>query len=566
MDLSDNKQKIRLFTFLPAALLAAAGIFVRCQGLGRFLEYDEIWTFQFYVPLPWHEIFTDLATPNNHCLNSLLIKWLYALFPSSAVLLRLPALAAGILTVVLVLWAVWKTVRRSGAVIMAAFWIAFQADLIHYSRTARGYSLQCFFVLAFFLLLTRPARVSGSWKTALLLLVCASGACLSVTSGLIFVGACGAAWLICSALFRPGKKSLPCFPAVSEKGGWRSFAAAGGLFLILAGLWYGSQYAKLKQGQQFGTELNSFFDFLRFCGDTLKNLHLLPLLCLTAAGLFVRKRNTFRFLFTFTLIFCGLVLLSALATKAGPLRVYLPLYAPLTVSGAAALTVLCRAVRRPRWILPAGLLVSLLPLAVFPEDMEKIEPPGSEHIAARVMAETPGDVVILYRRGDELPVLFNLPEAAPDMMERLRNPAGLSGLLVMGRNDVLEVFDAYGRNADVPLKGCAYEELPPEDGIPLTLFKLESLTEDWDPSSGLLLMNIRSHVPCEAVFLRGWWMQISAVLFSACKTDEQDLSGLYVCEKPHLTARECLALEEQTGGRIRFYRFRKISEAGGSRP
>ncbi len=214
MDLSDNKQKIRLFTFLPAALLAAAGIFVRCQGLGRFLEYDEIWTFRFYVPLPWHEIFTDLATPNNHCLNSLLIKWLYALFPSSAVLLRLPALAAGILTVVLVLWAVWKTVRQPGAVIMAVFWIAFQADLIHYSRTARGYSLQCFFVLAFFLLLTRPARVSGSWKTALLLLVCASGACLSVTSDLIFVGACGAAWLICSAFFRPGKKSLPAFPAV----------------------------------------------------------------------------------------------------------------------------------------------------------------------------------------------------------------------------------------------------------------------------------------------------------------------------------------------------------------
>ncbi|MBO4491286.1 MAG: hypothetical protein J5944_08005 [Lentisphaeria bacterium] len=567
MDPADYKQKIRLFTFASAALLAAAGIFLRCQGLDRFLEYDEIWTFRFYVPLSWHEIFTDLATPNNHCLNSLLIKWLYALFPASAALLRLPALVAGILTVVLVLLAVWKTARRSGAVIMAAFWIAFQADLIHYSRTARGYSLQCLFVLAFFLLLIRPVRISGSWwKTALLLLVCASGACLSVTSGLIFVGAAGAAWLLCFAFSRR-KKNGPAFPVVSEKGSWKAVAAAGGVFLILAGLWYGSQYAKLKQGQQFGTELTGISDFLRFCGSTLRNLHVLPLLCLTAAGLFVRKRNPFRFLFSFSLIFCGLVLLSALATKAGPLRVYLPLYAPLTVSGTLALTVLCRAIRRTRWILPAGLLVSLFPLAVFPEDMEKTEPPGSEHIAAKVMAETPGDVVILYRRGDELPVFFNCPEAAPDMRDRLRNPAGLSGLLVMGRNDVLEVFDAYGRNADVPLKGFAWEELPPKSGIPLSLFKLESLRGNVDlSSSGPLLMNVQSHARCETVLRRGEWLRFSAALTAGFRADEQDRAGLYLCEKPFLTAPECLALEERTGGRIRFYRFRKTSEAGGSEP
>lgn len=565
MNPADTRRKNRSLFFIPAALLAAAGIAFRCLGLGRFLEYDEIWTFQFYVPLSCGKIFTDLATPNNHCLNSLLIKGLCSVFPDcSAGLLRLPALAAGILLLILALCAVWKTTRQPGALLMAAVWLAFQADLIHYSRTARGYSLQCLFVLAFFLLLVRPARASGSWKTALLLFVCAAGACLSVTSGLIFVGACGAAWLLCSAASRWKKKRGPVFPAVSEKGGWKSVVPAAAAFLVFAGLWYGSQYAKLKQGQQFGVELSDPSDFLLFCGRTLDGLHLLPLLLLTAAGLFVRKRNPFRFLFVFSLIFCGLTLLSAPVTKAGPLRVYLPLYAPLTVSGAAALTVLCRAVRRPRWSLPAGLLVSLIPLAAFPENLEKTEPPGSEHIAAEVMKETPKDVAVIYRRGDEIPVLFNCPGSARDLQERLGNPAGLSGLLVMGRKDALEVMDSHGRNVDVPLSPeYVCEDLPPKSGIPLTLFRLEPLTENADPASGLLLMDIRSAGWDASIFRRGPWLRVSAIITSGYRRDERDFSGLYLCERPSMSNRECRDAELASGGRIRFYRFRTASGKGG---
>ena len=564
MDPADSRRKNRLFSFVPAALLIAAGIVFRCLGLNRFLEYDEIWTFRFFVPLSWQEIFTDLATPNNHCLNTLLIKWLCSAFPDgcSAGLIRLPALAAGILLLLLALCAVWKTVRRSGALLMTAVWLVFQADLIHYSRTARGYSLQCFFVLAFFLLLVRPSRPSWDWKTALLLFVCAAGACLSVTSGLIFVGACAAAWLLCFGFVRWRKKRI--FPAVSEKGGWKSVASAGIAFLIFAGFWYGSQYTKLKQGQQFGAELSGPWDFFRFCGDTLGGLHLPLLLLLTAAGLSVRKRNPFRFLFAFSLIFCGLVLLSAPVTRAGPLRVYLPLYAPLTVSGAAALTVLCRAVRRPRWSLPAGLLVSLVPLAVFPESTGKTELPGSEHIAAEVMKETPKDVAIIYRRGDEVPVLFNCPESARDMQARLQAPAGLSGLLVMGRSDVLEVMDSHGRNADVPLDpGYDREDLPPKSGIPLTLFRIEPLTENGGPPSGVLLMSIRAAGWDSSVFRRGPWLRIGAVIATGFRKDQQDCSGLYLCEKPFMTVRECLDSEQASGGRIRFYRFRTAPVTGG---
>ena len=48
-----------------------------------------------------------------------------------------------ILTIILT----WKAVKRKDAVIFAAACIAFNGYLIHYSQTARGYSIQTFFVL-----------------------------------------------------------------------------------------------------------------------------------------------------------------------------------------------------------------------------------------------------------------------------------------------------------------------------------------------------------------------------------------------------------------------------------
>ena len=566
MKLPGDKRIFR-FLFLVLSVISAMGLVLRCQGLDRFLEYDEVWTLWRYIALPWHEIFTHLATPNNHCLNSLFIKWLCALFQADAVLIRLPALTAGLLTILLALRVVWNMTRRSGPVFLTALWIAFQPFLIHYSRTARGYSLQIFFVLAFFLLLIRPPRASAQWKTALALFACAAGACLSVTSGLIFVGAGGAAWLLCFALFRSGKKSLPAFPAVSERGSFRVFAAAGGAFLILAGLWYGSLYGELKQGQQFGAELAGLTDFLRFCLDTLNEMHLIPLLILTAAALCIRKRNPFRFLFAFSLIFCVLTLLSALATKAGPVRVYLPLLPPMVISGAAALPVLCRALRRTRWLLPASLIVSIFPLAFFAEEMDKLESAGSEHIAAEVMAETPENVVIVYRRGDEIPVLFNVPSTASDLRNRLCHPSGLSGLLLMGRTDALEVMDGQGGNADIPLTDeYICKQLPPKQKIPLTFFPLEPLGENGLSLSGPLFMNIRSGRPDDFLFRRGQWLRVGAVITAGARSDSRDLFGLYVCEKPAMTLQECLNTELNSGGRIRFYRFRKTSQAGGAEP
>ena len=195
--------------------------------------------------------------------------------------------------------------------------------------------------------------------------------------------------------------------------------------------------------------------------------------------------------------------------------------------------------------------------------MDEIEPPGSEHIAFEVMKETPKDVAVIYRRGDEVPVLFNCSEASSDLQARLLNPAGLSGLLIMGRTDALEVMDSKGRNVDVPLKAeYVRENLPPKRGIPLTLFKLEPLTENSGSASGVLLMNVRSPGWNAFVFRRGPWLRISAVITSGFHREERDFSGLYLCEKPVMSIRECMDAERASGGRIRFYRFRRSAGEG----
>ena len=87
--------------YFAAGFVILIGLLLRCAGFSAGLEYDEIWTFQHYSSGSLHKIFTDLATPNNHPLNSLLIKWSACFFSSPAVVLRLSAFLAGIATIFL---------------------------------------------------------------------------------------------------------------------------------------------------------------------------------------------------------------------------------------------------------------------------------------------------------------------------------------------------------------------------------------------------------------------------------------------------------------------------------
>ena len=109
--------------YLTAALLMLLALALRLLRFGDALEYDEIWTLESYAAGPVSRIFTDLALPNNHPLNSLLVK-LIALTGAPVTWIRLGSLAAGMLAVPLAgitALGLWK--RRSTA-LWAMFFLA----------------------------------------------------------------------------------------------------------------------------------------------------------------------------------------------------------------------------------------------------------------------------------------------------------------------------------------------------------------------------------------------------------------------------------------------------------
>ena len=90
----DAGQRTRFFRLLWIGTLLA-GALLRISGLFSSLEYDEIWTLESFAPQPLSVIFTDLALPNNHPLNTLGVKLCIACFDNPC-LIRLPALLTGL--------------------------------------------------------------------------------------------------------------------------------------------------------------------------------------------------------------------------------------------------------------------------------------------------------------------------------------------------------------------------------------------------------------------------------------------------------------------------------------
>ena len=81
---------IMLLIFCFVALIGLRLMNIQSQSP----EYDEIWTVQHYVNVPVGRILSDVATPNNHVLNSLGIKFFSSFVPHTVLAMRLPALLA----------------------------------------------------------------------------------------------------------------------------------------------------------------------------------------------------------------------------------------------------------------------------------------------------------------------------------------------------------------------------------------------------------------------------------------------------------------------------------------
>lgn len=118
----------------------ALGLFTRAYFLSQPMRGDEAYTFLTYVNSGPRALF-DYSAPNNHVLNTLLIKLTTVLFGSSPASIRIPAFIAGVAAIILVFYVSRSLTKTPNAGLFAAVTTALFPYLILYSTNARGYTL-----------------------------------------------------------------------------------------------------------------------------------------------------------------------------------------------------------------------------------------------------------------------------------------------------------------------------------------------------------------------------------------------------------------------------------------
>jgi hypothetical protein len=128
------------FYLLSALLLfIAVGTAIRAYFLREPIRFDEAWTYESFVRMPTSLIPLRYNVPNNHILNSLLIKLSTSLFGSTEAAIRLPALFWGVLSIPACFALTWRLAGVRAALIATALLVPCSI-LVEYSALGRGYS------------------------------------------------------------------------------------------------------------------------------------------------------------------------------------------------------------------------------------------------------------------------------------------------------------------------------------------------------------------------------------------------------------------------------------------
>lgn len=395
----------KIFGFILFAVVVF-GILLRYIEIDtRSLEYDEIWTMTHYFKCGYGEIFKLLETPNNHPLFTVCAKFLCGIFGEKSWALRAAALCFGIGTLLLVLWWAKRFLYSKYAKIACVALCAFSPYLVHYSNTARGYSMQAFFVAAMVFLLFEYAR-KPSISKACGVFATAAATLFTVYSGLIFVCAAAGAYLCSFFKWQDWKSEL--------KKNLFLFAA-GADFCIVAALWLGLNWEKIVKAQQFGTKISSILQFFQSVGHLIYDLNLtLPLIVVIAALILRPKDRFLRFCMTFAV----LTFLSIFATKCGPERVYSPMIAVVLFGAARGLEVIAARLHKIKSINLIMTLILCAPLIMLQTEISRISPPDWGYFVTQIEKNLPKNWYAVYPAGDTYPIYVNYKEAALNLAVR----------------------------------------------------------------------------------------------------------------------------------------------------
>ncbi len=172
----------------------AIGLLLRGYFLSQPMRGDEAYTFLRFVNNGFLALFS-YSDPNNHVLNTLLIKLSSSFFGASPASIRFPAFLAGLAAIPFVFYVARSLVKNRNSGILAATAIAVFPYLVLYSTNARGYSMIVAFTLVMIWLGHRFSNHPS--KSGLLFLALFSGLGMLAIPVMILPIAGLFFWIIC---------------------------------------------------------------------------------------------------------------------------------------------------------------------------------------------------------------------------------------------------------------------------------------------------------------------------------------------------------------------------------
>lgn len=408
-------------------LLILFGCATRVGNMFAALDYDEIWTMTYFSSKGIKAIFTELSLPNNQVLNSLCVKGIMMLeLPFWSI--RLHSFAAGVLAILLLIPIGFKVGRSRGAGFWSALFLLFSAPAAAYSQLARGYELQLFFLLLYtWGLLYVPEKKYHCYALGAIA-AGGLGAVLTLPTSVIYLGVITLGIFILRPRL-PGKDVLVLL----------------GAGVVFCGLWYGINLEQFRAGQQFGTVIDSRRSFFNFALTTLDGL--LPLLWCPFLVLGLMLLSCRRGAVLLGMMFA--VLFSALITRGGPVRVYIPLVACAALLCGTGADRFCRKAGK-KWPL-AALIVLLCAAGGFYFNIKKWTHTDWYELFARGKAQSE-ETLVIYSGTNGFPVMWNnQPASLEDNAARIAFPV-LKKMLCFTSGSVLNGVDEKFNETTLPLK------------------------------------------------------------------------------------------------------------------
>lgn len=187
-----------LFPILLMSLVIVCAATIRMDHLNEPISHDEAYTYVVYSSTSVFNIVTNYQKPNNHVLNSLLIRLSARLFGGPPWAVRLPALIAGLLLIVST-YALARQIYDKYTGLLSAILVAILPGAIQYSTRGRGYVFVAFFTM-FSLLLANYLRKKDNLFAWSLLAICSALGFYSVPV-MIFPFGMVFSWLFLENLF-----------------------------------------------------------------------------------------------------------------------------------------------------------------------------------------------------------------------------------------------------------------------------------------------------------------------------------------------------------------------------